>query len=74
MPVRIFAARKEYANMTCPFCGHALNFLKEVLALTQTGTQCPKCWSRLSPDGTKTAVRNTQVTRTLHGGRLHKSR
>ena len=36
--------------MTCPFCGHAQNFLTEVLALTQTGTQCPKCWSRLSPD------------------------
>lgn len=60
--------------MACPFCGHALNFLKEVLALTQTGTQCPKCWRRLSPDGTKTAVRNTQFTRTLHAGRLHKSR
>jgi len=26
--------------MICPFCGHALNLLTEVLALTQTGTQC----------------------------------
>jgi hypothetical protein len=36
--------------MTCPFCGHALNFLTEVLALTQTGTQCPNCWNHL-PQG-----------------------
>jgi hypothetical protein len=36
--------------MTCPFCGHSLNFITEVLAPTQTGTQCPKCWSRLSTD------------------------
>ena len=34
--------------MTCPFCGHTQNFLTEFLALT--GTQCQKCWSRLSPD------------------------
>lgn len=34
--------------MICPFCGHTLNFLTEVLALTQTGTQCPNCWNHLS--------------------------
>jgi hypothetical protein len=28
--------------MTCPFRGHALNFLKEVLALTQTRDTMPK--------------------------------
>jgi hypothetical protein len=36
--------------MTCPFCGHTLDFLTEVLALTQSGTQCPKCWNRVSPE------------------------
>jgi len=35
--------------MTCPLCGHTLSFLTEVLALTQAGTQCPKCWSRVAP-------------------------
>jgi hypothetical protein len=34
--------------MVCQFCGHTLNFLTEVLALTQTGTQCPNCWNHLS--------------------------
>ena len=37
--------------MTCPFCGSTQSFLTEVLALTQTGTQCPNCWSRLSSGG-----------------------
>jgi hypothetical protein len=36
--------------MTCPFCGHTLGFLTEVLAFTQSGSQCPKCWSRVSPE------------------------
>jgi hypothetical protein len=44
--------------MTCPFCGHTLNFLTEVLALTQTGTQCPKCWSLLSPGRSTPANRS----------------
>ena len=35
--------------MTCPLCGHTLSFLTEVLALTQAGTQCPKCWNCVSP-------------------------
>jgi hypothetical protein len=34
--------------MTCPFCGHTLNFLTEVLAFTQTGAQCSNCWNHLS--------------------------
>jgi hypothetical protein len=34
--------------MICPYCGHTLNFLTEVLALTQTGAQCPNCWNHLS--------------------------
>jgi len=55
--------------MTCPFCGHALNFLTEVLALTQTGTQCPNCWNPLSqgrgtpanPSHRKPAVRKVKT-------------
>ena len=35
--------------MICPFCGHTLNFITEVLALTQTGAQCPSCWNHVSP-------------------------
>ncbi len=34
--------------MICPFCGHTLNFLAQVLALTQTGAQCPNSWNHLS--------------------------
>jgi hypothetical protein len=37
--------------MTCPFCGHTQNFLTEVLAHTQTGTQCSNCWNHLSQGG-----------------------
>lgn len=33
--------------MTCKLCGHALSHLTAVLAQTETGTQCPNCWTPL---------------------------
>jgi len=33
--------------MSCKLCGHSLPHLTAVLAETETGTQCPKCWSPL---------------------------
>ena len=33
--------------MTCTLCGHALSHLTAVLAQTETGAQCPNCWTPL---------------------------
>ena len=33
--------------MQCPMCGHKLPPLTAVLAHTEKGTECPKCWTRL---------------------------
>lgn len=33
--------------MRCEQCGHELPHLAAVLAQTETGTQCPNCWTRL---------------------------
>jgi hypothetical protein len=33
--------------MNCPNCGTELLPLAALLARTATGTQCPRCWTRL---------------------------
>ena len=33
--------------MDCPNCGIQLPHLAEVLAQTETGTNCPRCWARV---------------------------
>lgn len=33
--------------MRCVQCGHELTHFMAILAQTMTGTQCPKCWTRL---------------------------
>ena len=33
--------------MSCKQCGHTLSHLTAVLAQTEIGTQCPKCWAKL---------------------------
>jgi hypothetical protein len=33
--------------MSCTLCGHALSHLTALLAQTEIGTQCPKCWATL---------------------------
>jgi DNA-directed RNA polymerase subunit RPC12/RpoP len=33
--------------MNCPNCGRELPMLAAMLADTEKGTQCPKCWTRL---------------------------
>lgn len=33
--------------MECPACGRELPKLAAVMAQTDVGTQCPKCWTRL---------------------------
>ena len=33
--------------MRCPTCGFDLPPVTELLAQTETGTQCPKCWVML---------------------------
>lgn len=33
--------------MDCPKCGRELPRLAALLAQTEVGTQCPRCWTRL---------------------------
>lgn len=33
--------------MNCSVCGRPLSVLEEVLAATETGTQCRSCWKSL---------------------------
>lgn len=38
--------------MVCPVCGHPLSRIEELLAGTETGTECRSCWKffrRLKP-------------------------
>lgn len=45
--------------MNCPYCGRSLNMLEEVLAATETGTQCRNCWKmlrRLRPERRRARV------------------
>ncbi len=51
--------------MTCKQCGHALSHLTAVLAQTDIGTQCPKCWATL---------RSVHVNHAFQGKRRHGSR
>jgi len=33
--------------MECPNCGIQLPHLAQMLAQTETGTNCPRCWARV---------------------------
>ena len=62
--------------MDCPNCGIQLTHLAEVLAQTETGTNCPHCWARvrrLAPPPVKVFKAPANVRRARRGGPLRRA-
>jgi len=64
--------------MDCPNCGIQLTHLAEVLAQTETGTNCPRCWARVRrlappPAQVKVFKAPENVRRARRGGPLRRA-
>ena len=56
--------------MSCKQCGHALSHLTAVLAQTEIGTQCPKCWATLRSVHVNHTFRGKEATQQFEHDRL----
>lgn len=63
--------------MDCPNCGHPLSVLEEILAATDTGTQCSRCWKllrRLKPAAARGKVTAIKAARQPRPDRFERRR